>query len=96
MMIIPINETWRIESDERQWIVNRYAGTITDKTTGEQRDSWKPILFYSSLESAIDELFRRGVRRIDSDVPAIIQAEVQKLRQDITAAIRNLDQAPAI
>lgn len=84
-MIISVNKNLRIESDENNWIVSRYAG----KCKGTDR--WKPVSFHGTLETAVNALFRRGVRKIESDIPEKIMEAVESLRDDIRSALRRLD-----
>jgi hypothetical protein len=47
MMIIPINDKLRINSDENQWILQQITTSVV-KETGELR--WRNIAYYTSLD----------------------------------------------
>jgi len=79
-----INENWRIDSDDSQWIVQ--------KCTGLKKKEWKNQAYYPSLKGAITDLYRRGVRSIDSDDPETIMKEMKKFQEEIKSALNQFDE----
>ena len=47
-MIIPINDKYRLKSDEYQWIIER-------KRTRKGEEDWQARLFYPTVKAAVQE-----------------------------------------
>ena len=48
-MIIPINEQYRLTSDEFQWIIQK-------RRTRKGKEDWEAHLYYPSLKAAVEGL----------------------------------------
>ena len=55
-MIIPINEQYRLTSDEFQWIIQR-------RRTRKGKKDWEARLYYPSLKAAVEGLGELMVRQ---------------------------------
>lgn len=74
-MILPINDQWRIETDDQQWIVQELVG--------KKRPEWVNRSFNSTLTQAMKRLYDLRVRRIESDKPEEISREIEHLQREI-------------
>ena len=79
-MIIEINETWRIASDEVQYIVQRFVGT--------NKPRWKAVAYCTSLPSAVSELLERDLRLVDNEPLAEALEKNKALRTDVDRALQ--------
>ena len=59
-MIIPINERYRITSDEYQWIIQK-------KRSRKGREDWESKLSFGTFESALQSLGELLVRRSEAN-----------------------------
>ena len=48
-MMIPINDKYRITSDQYQWIVERRQGMRKNKQTQEPEENWRGESYYPTL-----------------------------------------------
>ena len=55
-MIIPINDKYRLKSDEYQWIIER-------KRTRKGEEDWQARLFYPTVKAAVQGLGELMVRQ---------------------------------
>ena len=55
-MIIPINDKYRLKSDEYQWIIER-------KRTRKGREDWQARLFYPTVKAAVQGIGELMVRQ---------------------------------
>jgi len=60
-MIIPINEDYRIETDEHQWILKN-SKAYRNKKTGELKVTWTPVGYYPTFEGTVNALADRMLR----------------------------------
>lgn len=83
-MIIPIDDKHQITSDANQWILQEK----TESKSGP--GSWKSVGFYSSLESLINSLYDRKLRR--SDVVGLEEAirEAKNIATTLKQALKPL------
>ena len=57
-MIIPINDRYRITSDEYQWIIQK-------KRNRKGKEDWQARLYYPTLKAALEGLGELMVRQSD-------------------------------
>ena len=90
-MIIPINERYRITSDEYQWIIQK-------KRSRKGREDWESKLFFGTFEAAVKDLGELMVRRSEANTLVDALAEVEKvattLSQALTPHIEGLKDLP--
>ena len=90
-MIIPINERYRITSDEYQWIIQK-------KRSRKGREDWESKLFFGTFEAAVKDLGELMVRRSKANTLVDALAEVEKvattLSQALTPKIEGLKDLP--
>jgi len=55
-MILPIDDKWRIKSDEYCWHIQLLKGTRRNSRTGEIEDNWRSQRYYQSLAKAVHGL----------------------------------------
>ena len=67
-MIIPINERYRLTSDEHQWIIQK-------KRYRNERECWESRLYYPNLNAAVKGLGEMMVRQSKADTLAPIALE---------------------
>jgi len=87
-MIIPINDRYRISSDEYQWI-------IQTKRNRKGKEDWQARLYYPTLKAALEGLGELMVRQSDVATLADALAEVENvattLSQALTPTIEGLE-----
>ena len=71
-MIIPINERYRIVSDEYQWIIQK-------KGSRKGKEDWQSRLFFGTFEAAAKELGELLVRRPEANTLVDALQEVEKI-----------------
>jgi len=76
MATITVNEKYRIQSDSRQWILQR---AHSDKKTGET--SWTGFEYYSNIENAMKGLAERMLRESDASGMQDIHAEAVRISE---------------
>ena len=90
-MIIPINERYRITSDEYQWIIQK-------KRSRKGGEDWESKLFFGTFEAAVKDLGELMVRRSKANTLVDALAEVEKvattLSQALTPQIERLKDLP--
>ena len=79
VMIIYVNSQWRLKSDFRQWHVQQ-------KRAGK----WESVTYWSTAESAVNDLYRRGVRCIPGEDVKKLLSKVDNLRSDVRIADRKM------
>ena len=87
-MIIPINDQYRISSDEYQWI-------IQTKRNRKGKKDWQARFYYPTLKAALEGLGELMVRQSDVVTLADALAEVENvattLSQALTPTIEGLE-----
>ena len=87
-MVIPINDRYRITSDEYQWI-------IQTKRNRKGKKDWQARLYYPTLKVALEGLGKLMVRQSDVVTLADALAEVENvattLSQALTPTIEGLE-----
>lgn len=79
-MIIPIDERWRIASDQRQWIIQEIR-------TRNGEIEWEPQLYFSSLPRAIKALGEMMVRLSDAQTVADALVDIDNVVTTLSRAI---------
>ena len=79
-MIIPINERYRITSDEYQWIIQK-------KRSRKGREDWESKLFFGTFEGAVKDLGELMVRRSKANTLVDALAEVEKVATTLSQAL---------
>jgi len=82
MMIISINEKYRISSDKRQWIIQTPC-KITPKTPS----GWRNEQFYVNLSSLVTALSERMLRESNVETLSDALDEVKRIQQELTEAL---------
>ena len=87
-MIIPINDLYRICSDEYQWIIQK-------KRNRKGKKDWASCHYYPTFESAVRSLGELMVRQSKADTLVSALAEVENvattLSQALTPTIKGLE-----
>ena len=86
-MILPIDDNWRIKSDEFCWHIQEYKGERKNRQTGEPEDYWKSRRYYVDLNAAI-----RGLAQLEimtSDCTTLVEAldAVQDVSERLSRAL---------
>jgi hypothetical protein len=87
-VIIQINDSFRIRSDSRQWVMEQFNGYNTDKETGEKTENWNGrSSYHSSLAHALQAAFDQGVRDIEGSDVGMIVKKIKHFHREILFAI---------
>lgn len=79
-MILPINDKWRIRSEDRQWCVEELRGR-GDKAV------WQSVSYHRKLEQAANSLLQRRVRRSEAvGVQEVIDA-IDRIEKELVQAL---------
>ena len=81
-MIIPIDNEYRLITDEYQWIVQKRRAKVKD-----EKNRWKPIGYYASVQQAIQSLGERLVRESKVDTLGEALAEIEKVSLRLSTAL---------
>ena len=76
-MIIPIDDNWRIQSDEYSWQVARRR----------KNGDWRPSTYHADLSQAARSLYDRQLRASDAVGAAEVQAEAERLLDRLSLAL---------
>jgi len=89
-MIIPVNEQFRIFTDENQWIVQEVRNRLG-------KNIWRSKFFYPTFESALKGLGQLMVRLSEAETLVDAARDVEKvsttLSQALTIRIEGLEDA---
>ncbi len=78
MATIPLNDHYRIASDELCWRLERRR-TRRDKGTGELGSAWEPLSFHGTIGQAATEFLQRGLRLSNATGIAELRADLESL-----------------
>ena len=88
-MIIPINDKYRLKSDEYQWIIER-------KRTRKGEEDWQARLFYPTVKAAVQGLGELMVRQSKAntlvDALEAVENVATTLSQALTIRIEGLEE----
>ena len=79
-MILPINDVYRIASDNYQWIIQR-------RRKKKDQEIWESISFYPSLSSALNSLSESLVRGSDAEGLAEALVAVKNVTTTLSHAL---------
>ena len=79
-MIIPINERYRLTSDEYQWIIQK-------KRYRNERECWESRLYYPNLNAAVKGLGEMMVRQSKADTLASALGAVENVATTLYQAL---------
>ena len=88
-MRLQINDQWRIESDERCWNVQRYAGTYkSGKHVGKPK--WVSVSYHGTLPGAINSLAQRLLRESDASTNTEALDAAWRISEEINDALAEI------
>ena len=79
-MILPIDENYRITSDQFQWIVQK-------RRTRKGQEDWKNLAYCAGLEHAVNELAQHRIRTSNAQTLADALAEIENVVTTLTQAL---------
>ena len=79
-MIIPINERYRLTSDEHQWIIQK-------KRYRNKRECWESRLYYPNLNATVKGLGEMMVRQSKADTVADALEAVENVATTLCQAL---------
>lgn len=85
MVILPINDKWRISSDPHCWAVQERAGTR--KADGAVVPNWRGRSYHTDLSSAVRHLAELQMRLSDAVTLSDALAEVQRIYDMLADAL---------
>jgi len=86
MALLSINKRWRIKSDERCWIVQRYKTTLKSGAhAGEE--VWESVAYHTSLGKAANALAQYELRCSGAEGLQAIMDEWERITQEIDQAL---------
>ncbi len=90
-MIVSINETWRLKTDDLQWHLQRRSAAQSDsKRAGE----WKSVAYARDLSMLLLEAARRQIYVIEGEYPPTaiesLCETLASIKQDIENALGKL------
>lgn len=84
-MEIPINDEWRIKSDEHAWIVQRKGRRMDEE--GEWQESWTSKTWHGTCEQAVNSLAQKMLRDSDASTLPDALAAAKNVATVITGAL---------
>jgi len=85
-MIIPINDTYRINSDSYQWKVEKFSHIIkSGEDIGKER--WKALTYHGELDKAVQRCAERMIRETDCTGIAEAEKAVERIAATLKEAI---------
>jgi len=90
-MIIPVNDEWRINSDEYQWITQqkKVAGE-NSKNPGEV--TWESKTYHTTLTNCADSLKRRLIRLSKGEGLADLLKAVEIADKSLSQALTHINE----
>ena len=88
-MLLPINDQWRIVSDEQCWKVQRYAGVYKSGKRANQ-PKWQSRKYCSTLASAVKQAALVMVLEADTTTATEALAVIQRVADAIDSALLSL------
>ena len=79
-MIIPINDRYRISSDEYQWI-------IQTKRNRKGKEDWQARLYYPTLKTAVEGLGELMVKQSKADTLVSALVAVEEVATQLSQAL---------
>ena len=81
-MMIPINDQLRINSDSRQWMIER-------KRLRKGKESWEARLYFGTLKAAVKDLGELMVRESKANTLVDALEAVEKVTTTLCQAVRD-------
>ncbi len=91
-MILPINDQYRINSDQHSWVIQE---SILRKKKGVTVQDWKSILWYPTLEMTVNGLAGRMLRLSEAHTLTDALAEVNNVSATLCHALHKHYQVKA-
>ena len=85
-MILPIDASYRLTADHHSWVVQRYRKRKHRKT-GALVDDWESILWFPSLNQAVDGLADLMIRTSDAQTLTDALALVRQVTATLSQAL---------
>ena len=85
-MILPINELYRLVANHHSWTIQRRRKRKHRKTEANVED-WQSILWFATLNQALNGLAELEIRTSDARTLADALAEVKKLTATLSQAL---------
>ena len=86
-MKIPLNNGYRLASDKRQWMVQRFDGLRTDaERRGEE--IWTSLSFHRTASHAVSHHAETLVRLSDAETLDQAIKDVKKITDELTKALQ--------
>lgn len=85
-MNIPLNKGYRLLSDKRQWMVQRYKGVTTD-SKGRDKEVWKSLSFHPTATKAVQHHAEVLCRESDAKTIDEAVAEAKRIVAELTKAL---------
>lgn len=84
VMILPINDHYRLAADEHAWALQRSRAR---RMNGETVTVWESFKWYGSIQQAVNALGELMVRTSEAQTVADALAEVQNVTTTLTRAL---------
>ncbi len=85
-MILPIDASYRLAANRHSWVVQKRRKRKHPKT-GVHVDDWESILWFPSLNQAVDGLADLMIRTSDTQTLADALAEVRQVAASLSQAL---------
>ncbi len=85
-MILPINTRYRLAANRHSWVVQKRRKR-KDRKTGVYVEDWKSILWFASLDHALNALTELMLRTSEAKTLADALAEVKKVTATLSQAL---------
>ena len=86
MMYLQINDKYRIAGDKRQWMIQTEK-MMTDKKTKVKALRWVSESYFTTLESAVNELAARQLRTCAATNVLEALGELRVITKELTDAL---------
>ena len=86
-MILPIDDKWRLKSDQYCWHIQRYEGKRKNRQTGELEDWWESKRYYQTVAQAAHGLAQLEI--MSGDTTTLVEAldAVQEVSERLSMAL---------
>jgi len=86
-MILPIDEKWRIKSDEYCWHIQYLKGMRKNRQTGELEENWVSRRYYQSISKAAHGLAELELMSGDTKTLAEALDAVRSVSERLSMAL---------
>lgn len=85
-MKVQIEDKLFIESDENQFMLRKYTGTINvDKKTGKETEAFISLGYYTTLQGVIKKVIQMKLARSEATTLKEVLQEVRRVEREIKA-----------